>query len=88
MHGPAIDMPMLARTLTHVLNAPVEDRTMIEGLYSISLKWLPDDLIAQDEAGVSLFTALREQLGLELKAEKISAEALFIDSASRIPTEN
>jgi uncharacterized protein (TIGR03435 family) len=88
MHGPAIDMPMLARTLTHVLNAPVEDRTMIEGLYSISLKWLPDDLIAQGEAGVSLFTALREQLGLELKAAKISAEALFIDTASKIPTAN
>jgi uncharacterized protein (TIGR03435 family) len=52
------------------------------------LKWIPDDLIAQGEAGVSLFTALREQLGLELKAAKISADALFIDGASKIPTEN
>jgi uncharacterized protein (TIGR03435 family) len=37
--------------------------------------------------GVSLFTALQDQLGLRLEARKIPAEILVLDSVEN-PTEN
>jgi uncharacterized protein (TIGR03435 family) len=36
----------------------------------------------------SLFTALREVLGLELKAQKVPVQVLVIDHVDRVPTDN
>jgi uncharacterized protein (TIGR03435 family) len=60
------------------------DRTGAGGEYDLTLMWTPD-LSASDTP--SIFTALREQLGLKVERKKIPTEVLVYDSAER-PTEN
>jgi len=66
----------------------VIDRSGLTGLFDIELEFTPprsaDDPAA---AGVSIFTALREQLGLRLEPARGPGEFLVIDSIER-PTEN
>jgi uncharacterized protein (TIGR03435 family) len=66
----------------------VIDRTEVTGLFDIELEFTPprsaDDPAA---AGVSIFTALREQLGLRLESARGPGEFLVVDSIER-PTEN
>jgi len=42
LRGPA-DTPMLARVLTAILHAPVEDHTGLTGNYDMEVKWTPDN---------------------------------------------
>jgi uncharacterized protein (TIGR03435 family) len=64
------------------LGRPVLDRTGISGVYDFTLDWIPD------ESAPSLFTALQEQLGLRLEAQKGSVEVLVVDSMERKPSAN
>ena len=79
---------------------PVIDKTGLTGNYDIDLKWTPDpdrpdfgdvhnpaDLPAPDPNRPEIFTAIREQLGLELKAEKGPVDVIVIDHVER-PTPN
>lgn len=59
---------------------PGVDRTELTGLYDFTLTW-------DNEAGPTLETALREQLGLRMQSEKVSTRYFVIDSAQR-PSEN
>jgi len=62
----------------------VIDRTNLTGRYDIRLQWMPDESAAQAaEPGPSLFTAVREQLGLRLEPAKAPVEVLVIDSAEK-----
>jgi uncharacterized protein (TIGR03435 family) len=61
-------------------HGPGVDRTGLTGLYDFTLTW-------DNEAGPSLETALREQLGLRMGSEKVPASYFVIDSAKR-PSEN
>jgi uncharacterized protein (TIGR03435 family) len=58
---------------------PIIDRTGLDGLYDISLFF---DLSPQAPDGVSVFTALREQLGLKLTRAREMVDVLVIDAAS------
>ena len=55
------------------------------------LKWTPENRQAKPgdapPDGPSIFTAIQEQLGLRLRAEKVPIEVLVIDHAEK-PTEN
>lgn len=66
----------------------VIDRSGVTGLFDIELEFTPprsaDDPTA---AGVSIFTALREQLGLRLESARGQGQFLVIDSVEH-PTEN
>jgi uncharacterized protein (TIGR03435 family) len=64
------------------LGRPVQDRTSISGLYDFMLDWMPDD------TAPSVFTALQEQLGLRLEAQKGTIEVLVVDSMERKPSAN
>ena len=88
IQGPA-DMPMLARVLSQSLRAPVEDRTGIAGKYDIHVKWSRDDNgnVTPDEPTMSIFAALKLQLGLSLETSKVPIDLLVIDRLER-PTEN
>jgi uncharacterized protein (TIGR03435 family) len=59
---------------------PVIDRTGLSGTFDLRLESAPGDTA---EAGTSVFTALREQLGLKLESTKGLVEVLVIDHAER-----
>jgi uncharacterized protein (TIGR03435 family) len=91
--GNAAPVSLLAKVLTPELERPILDKTNLNGRYDIRLKWMPQ-LQPRGVAGApstaanaadlpGLFTALREQLGLELKADRAPVEFLIIDSAEK-----
>jgi uncharacterized protein (TIGR03435 family) len=84
------------RGLMFILGVTVIDQTGLQGNFDIDLKWTPEspalpfaDRAASDSADdrPSIFTALREQLGLKLEPSKGPVQVLVIDSVEH-PTEN
>ena len=75
----------VAFSLSRMLDRPVVDETGLQGAYSFELTWDPNagSVDRADTSRTSLFTALREQLGLALAAQKGPIEFLVIDSAER-----
>ena len=72
------------KSLTWVLSGevgrPVVDRTGLTGKYDFTLEYVPAAKAAADKSGgPSVFTALEEQLGLQLKPAKELVEILVID---------
>jgi uncharacterized protein (TIGR03435 family) len=85
-------MDRFAEILSRQMDRPIVNHTGLEGLFNITLKWTPagattakPDAAAID--GPSIFTAIQEQLGLRLRAQKVPVEVLVIDHAEK-PTEN
>jgi uncharacterized protein (TIGR03435 family) len=81
--GRAVELSELTRTLTSYFDAPVLDRTGLSGLYDYDLNFTRDPLTAQASDGVSLETALREQLGLRVERQRAPVDVLVIESAER-----
>jgi uncharacterized protein (TIGR03435 family) len=94
---PGVAFQGVAGQLSNILDKPVIDQTGLTGLFDIHLEWAPDDTtlnpadtpgpIASTETGPTIFTAVREQLGLELKPAKGPVKVLVIDAVDR-PSEN
>jgi uncharacterized protein (TIGR03435 family) len=86
-----ISLARLAEALSRVLDRKVIDRTGRAENFNVSLRWAPDehqalpsnDAIALPPDTPSIFTALREQLGLKLEPGKAPVELLVIDHAER-----
>jgi uncharacterized protein (TIGR03435 family) len=96
--GERVSMAELAHLLGSLTGLPVTDDTGLRGVFNLSFQAARQDGVsasntrestnaAADTALPSLFTALREQLGLKLERVRGAAEFLVIDSASR-PSEN
>lgn len=82
-------MAKLAEHLSANLERPVADNTGLEGSYSSSLEWSPDESApAAGNPLPSILTALQEQLGLKLEPEKGPVEFLVIDRADKTPVAN
>jgi uncharacterized protein (TIGR03435 family) len=75
-----------------VLDRPVVDHTGIKGRWDFTLKWTPDESQfvglrpagsrlppPGDDAPPDLFTAIQQQLGLKLTAEKTAVDVMVID---------
>lgn len=89
----------LAHMLALTLGVPVRDDTHLTAKYNLKVDWEPDHdsarkperqdngLDPQPGAGPTIFTALREQLGLDLQSTKVAAEIHVVDSISQ-PSEN
>ena len=82
-------MDNLARSLSGRAGGPVSNRTGLQGFYALTLTFsppraarAPQDAIPVDEAP-DFFTALQEQLGLKLQAEKGMVPVLVIDHIER-----
>lgn len=56
---------------------PVVDQTGLSGVYDFSLSW-------DDDNGPKMETALQEQLGIRMTAEKVPVSYFVIDSAKRL----
>ena len=74
-------MADIGRTLSLVAERQVVDKTGLTAKYDLDLTW------KDDAEGPSLFTAIQEQLGLKLDAQRGPVDVLVIDSAQR-PTED
>ncbi len=85
MQGTAEPISILASNLGNQLGRFVLDKTGLPGVYDWVLEWSPDP--AAEATLPSLFTALREQLGLRLEGQKGPMQMLVIDNAER-PSEN
>lgn len=87
LDGSGIRMEALAESLSRVgLGRSVVDKTGLTGSYDVHLKWTADTLAAgtpDNQQGPSLFTSLREQLGLKLESAKGPVEVFAIDSAEK-----
>jgi uncharacterized protein (TIGR03435 family) len=74
MIGKARELSDIARSLSSYAERRVFDRTGLDGRYDYELKWGDD---------VSFFTAVQEQLGLKLQADRAPLDVVVIDSIER-----
>jgi uncharacterized protein (TIGR03435 family) len=76
----------LAGSLTRPTGRPVVNETGIKGNFDINLDYAPEG--AANSELPSLFTALQEQLGLQLVTRRVPIEMLVVDRVERVPSEN
>jgi uncharacterized protein (TIGR03435 family) len=79
----------------YILGQPVVDKTGLEGRWDFTLRWTPDETQFPDapesmrhpaddaNAWPPLFTAMQEQLGLKLEAQKADVPVLVVDHVDR-----
>lgn len=84
-----ITMPKFVIALSSTLDRPVIDGTGYTKTFDAHLEWTPTEVATDPngEPGPSVFTAIQEQLGLRLEAQKGPVETLVIDRIER-PTDN
>jgi uncharacterized protein (TIGR03435 family) len=90
-------IPQFTSLLALALGSTVVDKTGLTGSYDIDLTYTPERPLPEgvnlpgpppDPNGPSIYTALREQLGLKLESQKVQEEVLVIDHVEREPSEN
>jgi uncharacterized protein (TIGR03435 family) len=102
LNARGVTMAMLASELSWWVDRTVTDQTALEGRFDLDLEWAADVLpqapavvstadppvaARVDSNAPSIFTAVREQLGLSLEAERGDVDVFVIDRAER-PTQN
>ena len=83
-------MDAFAKILARSVDLPVVNRTGLQGSFNLRLEWTQEKARANDNSTAespSIFTAIQEQLGLRLRAQKQPIEVLVIDHAE-LPSEN
>jgi uncharacterized protein (TIGR03435 family) len=94
--GRGVPIASLVSALARVAGRVVIDRTRLNGRFDVDLQWTDVAVLLQPDSGLleapsgdgpSLFTALREQLGLKLEARRGPVEVLVVEHAER-PTSN
>lgn len=96
IQGARVSTTQLAGALARMLGRPVTDETGLTSMYEVKAEWTPDqsspatnaDGQAVPEPGLSLFTALNDQLGLRLQTRKAPTDVVVVDHMERAPTEN
>ena len=86
----AVTLSQLAQFLEMGVSRNVIDRTWLQGTFDLELQYAPDrveprgrEAPANDPTGLSIFTAVREQLGLKLESTKAPMDVLVIDHVER-----
>ena len=80
------DMDSLVRILARQVDLPVANGTGMKGNFNFTLHWTQDTAVPSKDVSiddVSIFAALREQLGLRLRPTKTPMEILVIDHVER-----
>lgn len=84
----------LAQTLRTPGEEPVVDKTGLTGKYDFTLEYIMDPAgasrggDAEPPVAPSIFTAVQEQLGLQLVAKKLPFDVVVVESFERTPTSN
>jgi uncharacterized protein (TIGR03435 family) len=82
-------MTQFVQMLSFPTHATVVDETGLSGEFDIELDWLPDTDPSSLSGpptqvdGVSIFTAVQEQLGLKLEPKKGPVDVIVIDHAEK-----
>jgi uncharacterized protein (TIGR03435 family) len=95
LDGKGVTVAKLVTTLSRSgLDRLVVDKTGLTGGFDLNLRWTadvsegsPSSGAAIDPSAASIFTALKEQLGLKLESAKEPVEILVIDHVEQ-PSEN
>lgn len=81
-----LPLAQLATLLSTLVDRVVVDRTGLTGTFDFELNWTPDRAPQRPDASASsspdnpsIFTALREQLGLKLESSKAATDVFVID---------
>jgi uncharacterized protein (TIGR03435 family) len=80
MKASKMSMVDVAAALRRQAGRPVEDHTGLNGNFDFQIEWAPEE--TPDSVDPSLFTVLKEQLGLKLRPAKGTTEMLVIDQIS------
>jgi uncharacterized protein (TIGR03435 family) len=72
-----MSMADVAAALRRQAGRPVEDHTGLEGNFDFQIEWARDE--TPDSTDPSLFTVLKEQLGLKLQSAKGTTETFIVD---------
>jgi uncharacterized protein (TIGR03435 family) len=90
--GRRVSITQLAKALEAILQKPVLDRTNLLGYFDFKLEWTPDSgggadvsdrPLPVDAEKPSIFTAIHEQLGLEIRSERGPVEFVVIDHVQK-----
>jgi uncharacterized protein (TIGR03435 family) len=88
--GGNVSMTGFANALSKFAGRPVVDKTGLAGNWDLEVEYLPEQIPNLNGAPApvnpdapSLFTALQEQLGLKLEAQRGGVDILVIDSVER-----
>ena len=85
--GTAVTADMLAKVLSNQLGRPVQNQTGFASAFDFTLRWAPDTNTGPTDRP-SLPTALREQLGFRLEAQRSPADVVVLDHVERTPLGN
>jgi bla regulator protein BlaR1 len=91
--GFAVPIEMLVTTLSNATHTMVFDKTGFTGRYDYTLKWTPElqgapanpdaDPVQAPGSGPTIYTAVREQLGLQLVSGKAPVDLVVVDHVDR-----
>jgi len=101
VHAQNVPISDLVNLISVELQKPVTDQTGLTGSYSFDLTWASDmgnaisamthgyvlPHVRRGDGGTDLFTAVREQLGLQLRSGKGPVDVFVVDHVQR-PSEN
>jgi uncharacterized protein (TIGR03435 family) len=89
LEGGNISMSEFADVLGNMLDRPVVDKTGFTGTFTVRLDFNSEGLFGRhddsnpDLTRPSIFSAIQEELGLKLEAQRSSAEVLIIDHVEK-----
>lgn len=84
--GTNIEMSTFASMLSSPAGRPVKDETGLQGTYTLKVAFAsPSD---EDPTLPSIFTAIKEQLGLELKPGQVPVPTLTVEHLNLAPSRN
>ncbi len=91
LEDPKMTLDSLCQIIEFDVARPVINKTGLSGSYAIKLQWASDRTPKGDGAAAdglpSLFTAIRETLGLKLENARVPVEVMVIESVER-PADN
>ena len=88
MAGGSATIPQFTAALQSMVARPIVDKTGLQGEFDIDLTWaLMDDANTPQSDAPSIFTAIREQLGLKLDTHQEPFDVIVVDRIT-LPTAN